>query len=47
MVYLCAIVWRCLHDAMFSRFIINVFIIPTCERQKDRLIHDDSITLRS
>jgi len=30
-VYLCAIVWHCLHDQMLSRFII----IPTCERQTD------------
>ena len=42
MVYLCAIVWRCLHDPLFSCFII----IPTCESQKDRLTHDDSIILR-
>ena len=43
-VYLCTTVWRCLHDPMFSHFIINVCIIPTSERQIDRLTQDDSIT---
>ena len=38
-VCLCAILWLCLHDPMFSRFIINVRIIPTCERQKDTLTY--------
>ena len=32
---------------MLSHFIINVCIIPTCERQKNRLTYDDSITLRA